>query len=247
MLRNIKITALLLVLLYSCQNSTDKEIVYKSSTLKVEQLTKNTFIHISYLETESYGKVPCNGLIFIDNNEAIVFDTPTNNDTSSELISWITSSLNCKIKAVVINHYHIDCLGGLKEFHINNIKSYASNLTIELANEHKKETPSMGFKKAITLQVGKQKVINSFFGEAHSKDNIVSYIPSEKVLFGGCAIKSIGANKGNLNDANVDEWSITVEKIKKEYKNLTYVVPGHGRFGRTELLDYTTDLFTLEN
>lgn len=212
---NFKIVALLLVLLYSCQNSTEKKIVYKSNTLKIEQLTQNTFVHISYLETDSYGRVPCNGLIFIDNNEAVVFDTPTNNITSSELISWIRSSLNCEVKAVVINHFHIDCLGGLKEFHANNITSYASNYTIVLSKEHQKEIHKIGFQKSLVLKIGNQKVINTYFGEAHSKDNIVSYIPNEKVLFGGCAIKSMGAKKGNLNDANIDEWSNTVEKIKK--------------------------------
>lgn len=240
---NIKIVALLLVLLYSCQNPPEKKIIYKSNTLKIEQLTRNTFVHISYLETESYGKVPCNGLIFIDNNEAIVFDTPTNNKISSELISWINSSLNCEIKAVVINHYHVDCLGGLKEFHTNNIKSYASNFTIALSKKHQKEIPKIGFQKSLALKIGNQKVMNTYIGEAHSKDNIVSYIPNEKILFGGCAIKSIGAKKGNLNDANVNEWSNTIEKIKKEYKDLAYVVPGHGRPGEVELLDYTISLF----
>lgn len=235
------------MIFWSCQNSKKSHIIYQSDTLQIEQLTQNTFVHISYLETESYGKVPCNGLVYFDNNEAVVFDTPTNNEASSELIKWINTTLNCNIKSVIVNHYHIDCLGGLKEFHANGIESRSSNLTIKLAKEYGKEIPKNGFENSEIIQIGNQEIINTYIGEAHSKDNIVNYISNEKVLFGGCAIKSIGAKKGNLNDANVDEWSNTVEKIKKEYKDLAYVVPGHGKPGGIELLDYTANLFSIEN
>lgn len=62
-------------------------------------------------------------------------------------------------------------------------------------------------------------------------------------MFGGCLIKEVDANKGYLGDANLKEWSNTVEKIKKEYPNVAIVVPGHGEFGDEKLLDYTIRLF----
>ena len=45
---------------------------HETETLKILQLTKHTFKHITYLQTESFGKVACNGMIVIDNGEAIV-------------------------------------------------------------------------------------------------------------------------------------------------------------------------------
>jgi len=71
----------------------------------------------------------------------------------------------------------------------------------------------------------------------------VGYVPSEKALFGGCLLKHVNASKGNLADANTSEWSSSVAKIKKEYPDLEIVIPGHGKNGGIELLDYTIKLF----
>jgi metallo-beta-lactamase class B len=91
--------------------------------------------------------------------------------------------------------------------------------------------------------MGKESVIIKFFGEGHTRDNVVGYFPSEKILFGGCLIKEVGARKGYLGDANVADWSGTVRKIKKHYPSVNIVVPGHGAFGNKRLLDYTIRLF----
>ncbi|MBD0778049.1 hypothetical protein HPE56_09610 [Maribacter sp. ANRC-HE7] len=72
----------------------------------------------------------------------------------------------------------------------------------------------------------------------HTKDNIVSYYPNGKVLFGGCLIKSEGAGKGYLGDANLHEWSNTVESLKRKYPDVEVVIPGHGNTGKMGLLDY---------
>jgi len=71
----------------------------------------------------------------------------------------------------------------------------------------------------------------------------VSYIPGEKVLFGGCLIKVLNANKGNLGDGNVREWSNTVSKVKSKFQDAEFVVPGHGKPGDMALFDYTIELF----
>ena len=62
-------------------------------------------------------------------------------------------------------------------------------------------------------------------------------------MFGGCLIKELNASKGYLGDANVADWSGTVEKVKKEYPNVKIIVPGHGAPGSKKLLDYTIKLF----
>jgi metallo-beta-lactamase class B len=62
-------------------------------------------------------------------------------------------------------------------------------------------------------------------------------------MFGGCLIKELKAGKGYLGDANIINWSKTVEKVKKEYPNVQIVIPGHGEYGNSKLLDYTIKLF----
>lgn len=237
------ITILLVVLSLLCCKSKEIATAYTSDRLKIIPVTENSFLHVSYLETESFGKVACNGLIYMSEGEAIVFDTPIDDTTSEELLRWIIDTKNYKLTAVVINHFHDDCLGGLAAFHRKNIPSYGSNKTIVLAKNEGNQIPKIGFDSVQELMVGSQKINNQFLGEAHTRDNIVSYIASEQLLFGGCMVKAINATKGFVGDANESEWSTTIELIKKQYPDLKIVIPGHGAIGGTDLLTYTAKLF----
>jgi len=219
--------------------------IYKSKDLIITQISPNSFKHTSYLQTDEFGNVPCNGLIVRNKTETTIFDTPTKNESSEELIKWINDSLHSKINAIIPTHFHGDCLGGLKAFHENNIPSFANYKTIELAKENEFEVPQNGFEDSLVLKVGSENVIAKYFGEGHTKDNVIGYFKSEDVLFGGCLIKELNAGKGYLGDANVNEWSNTVEKIKKKYQDVKIVVPGHGTHGNKKLLDYTINLFSI--
>ncbi len=240
----LRIFTILFILTTVIACKTEKaNYVYESETLKIKQLTESTFVHISYLQTESFGNVPCNGMIVVDSGEALIFDTPANDAQSKELLDWLENSLKVKPKGVVATHFHADCLGGLTEFHKRQVPSYAGNKTIAWAKERNETLPQHGFDSLLELSVGNKKVINEFFGEGHTRDNIVSYFPDEKVLFGGCLIKEVGTGKGNLEDANVDEWPATVARIKAKYENVEIVIPGHGKTGGQDLLDFTIELF----
>lgn len=219
------------------------KVVYKSKDLIITQIAKNSFEHTSFKQTNDFGYVSCNGLFVRNNNEVIVFDTPTNDKSSEELIKWVKGTLRCQINAIIPTHFHDDCLGGLKAFHENNISSYANFKTVELAKENNYVVPKNSFKDSLILKVGNENIIVKYFGEGHTKDNVVGYFPSENIMFGGCLIKEIDASKGYLGDANVAEWSNTIENVKKEFPNVKIIVPGHGKYGNGKLLDYTIKLF----
>ena len=217
--------------------------LYHADNLIVIQISENTFVHTSYLQTNDFGNVPCNGMILRNSNEAIVFDTPTNDKTADDLIKFIKEKLNCRINAIVPTHFHSDCLGGLAAFHNQNIPSFAHLTTIELSKANHVIIPQNGFIDSLKLSLGKTYAMVKYFGQGHTKDNVVGYFPSDNVLFGGCLIKELDATKGYLGDANLGDWSNTVEKIKQQYPNLKIVIPGHGAIGGSELLDYTIQLF----
>ncbi|AYA37367.1 subclass B1 metallo-beta-lactamase [Hymenobacter oligotrophus] len=219
------------------------QVVYQSGDLTITQVAPNTFVHTSFLNTQSFGRVACNGMVVRSGAETVVFDTPTSDKESKELIRWITTTLHCKVNAVVPTHFHEDCVGGLPEFARNNIPSYANQKTITYAKQRKFNVPQRGFANSLTLDLGGAKVYARFFGEGHTRDNIVGYFPADEVLFGGCLIKELNATKGNLADANLQAWPATVTKLKKACPNLRVVIPGHGQVGDTSLLDYTIRLF----
>ena len=232
-----------LIILFNCQ--TKKTVVdYETDTLKISQLSEHTFQHITYLQTESFGKVACNGMIVANDGEAIIFDTPNTDTESEELIHWIENELGCTVKAVVATHFHTDCLGGLNAFHTREIPSYGYARTLELAATHNNPIPQNGFTYSLELMVGGEPVIVDYLGAGHTMDNSIGYFPGDKVLFGGCLIKSIGAGKGNLEDANTAVWPETVSQLKGKYPEAKIIIPGHGSSGGQDLLDFTSALFS---
>lgn len=217
--------------------------VYKTATLEIIQLTESSFVHVSYLNTNDFGKVACNGLVVLNGGEAFVLDTPVDDQSSDELIHWIKSVKEAKPTGVLATHFHNDCLGGLKAFHAAGVPSFASQSTVDLAKENGYEVPKSGFSQEKAFKVGGNTIEVTFLGEGHTRDNVVGLVKEEKVLFGGCLIKELGATKGYLGDANLKEWSATVAKVKMRFPANQWVVPGHGKPGGDELLEYTFELF----
>src|SRR5690606_34863652 len=225
--------------------SNDSTIVYQTSNLVIKKISDHVYVHISYLNTDEFGKVGCNGMLVISNGEGVVFDSPTDNQSSKELIQFVTQQLKSEIIALIPTHFHQDCVGGLVEFETRNIPTYAFKQTISLLKENGQmfASPVKSFNPKFTLNVGTQKIHAGYYGQGHTRDNIIGYFPLEKVIFGGCLIKEIGAGKGYLGDANCDQWSKTVEKIKSKYPHVKLVIPGHGQLGGSDLIDYTKNLF----
>jgi metallo-beta-lactamase class B len=115
-----------------------------------------------------------------------------------------------------------------------------------LAQKDSVTVPQISFNEKLSLRIGKKEIVNQYLGEAHTKDNIISFIPSENTMFGGCMVKEINAGKGFLGDANEKEWSNTIRNIKKAFPTAQFIVPGHGKPGGQELLDYTIGLFDVK-
>lgn len=217
---------------------------YKSASLELIPLKPGVYQHISYLVTDTWGKVPCNGMLMVSKDSVIIFDTPASDSATRELIQVLTKTWKLGIKAVVVNHFHNDCLAGLKALHEAGAVSYGSYKTIELAKAAGDTAPRIGFDKKLILSLENRVAINQYFGEGHTKDNIVSYLPGEQVLFGGCLIKEINAGKGFLGDANVGAWPATVRAVRQAFPRLAVVIPGHGAVGDQRLLSYTIKLFS---
>jgi metallo-beta-lactamase class B len=213
--------------------------------LTVIKLKNNLYQHVSDFEYQS-SKVKCNGLIYINDGEAIICDTPTNDEYSAQLLAWLKAAHpSVLVKAVVVNHFHSDCLGGLREFHKAGIKSYGHKLGPELIKlkGDTLDVPQNLFETELELKVGSTRIHNFYPGEAHTRDNIVTWIPAENTIFGGCMVKAMDATKGNLADANVKAWPTTIKNVRFAFQGATLIIPGHGDAGGQELLDYTIKLF----
>ena len=216
-----------------------------SPDLELIKLSENAYVHVSYSTLPGYGRTSANGLIFVNEKSAFLFDTPWTDSLTMILVSYIKDHLGVKIMGFVPNHWHVDCMGGLGYLQSQKIKSYANQLTIQIAKTKKLPVPDYGFKDSLRLSLGDKSIYCYFFGAAHSLDNIVVWIPSERFLFPGCMCKSLSSeNLGNIADGDLNEYPKTIDKVINRFKAAKIVIPGHGQIGGLDLLQHTRDLTT---
>jgi metallo-beta-lactamase class B len=216
-----------------------------SEDIEVIQISTNSYVHVSYTQLPGFGRIGSNGLIYAVNGEALLFDTPMNDSLTMQLVNWITDSLKVRIVGFVPNHWHDDCMGGLNYLLSIGIPSYANEKTIAIAKSKDLPIPQHGFVDSLTLYLGDQMVVCKYYGPAHTLDNIVTWIPSERILFGGCMVKEMKSETlGNIADADLAEWPNTIARVIANYSSANIVIPGHGALGNQELLKHTLDLLT---
>jgi metallo-beta-lactamase class B len=207
------------------------------------RISDNAFVHTSYTSDPKFGRFPSNGLIFINNDDAFLFDTPFTNEQTKELVDYITDSLKLKVIGFVPNHWHNDCVGGLEYLKSIGVKTYANQLTIDILKEKGLPYSEVGFKDSLQLFLGDKEILCYYLGAAHSLDNIVVWIPSEQILFAGCMAKSIDSQGlGNTADGDLKAYPTTIQKVINKFPNAKVVIPGHGNFGGIELLTHTLKL-----
>lgn len=188
-----------------------------------------------------------NGLVFINEGKALIVSTPDSDSETQNLIDWVTEEQKAEIIGYVIDRWHPDAMEGLDIVLKNQIETYSFRLTQQIAKDKGLPVPKNGFDKKLVIKVSNDSVICHYLGESHTKDGIVVWIPNEKILFGGNGIRNYNGWIGNIADANLNDWSETAEKVKNHYGSAKFVVPGHGKYGGAELIDYTIDLYRNKN
>lgn len=239
----MKYKLLIIILLSSCYLSFSQSIKINDS-LEIKKISNNIYLHISTTEIKGWGSVSSNGILIVDNKKAFLVDTPSNTPLTQSLVNWISNTLNAEIVGFVPGHWHGDCVGGMEYLNQIGIKTYANHLTNNILIEKARPTAQFSFQDSINIPLNNINIKCYYLGGGHTPDNIVVWIPSEKVLFGGCMVKDCNANSlGNTADAvEPNQWKATINKLLTNFNNATLIIPGHGEIGNAELLNHTVKL-----
>jgi metallo-beta-lactamase class B len=239
---NVLITLLLSLVPFKMAFS-DSNTFIISPDLEIIKLTDGAYITVSYTNSPQYGRFPSNSMLLIQDSLALMIDTPVNDHLTELLLHWISENTKARVKAIIITHWHDDRLGGLNALQKIGVHSYSLELTRKLAAQHNYTVPEVGFRDSLILTVGKIKTECRFLGAGHTLDNIVVWIPGEKILFGGCLVKAADSKgPGNIADADMSAWPETIKRVQLTYPDAAIIVPGHGASGGIELLDHTYKL-----
>lgn len=223
------------------QNKQDE--IRISDELQLIKISDHAFIHISYIPGENNNNIPCNGLLLYDQDRAFLFDTPINDSLTRILLSYIKDSLKLKVTGFISNDWHWDSMGGLAAIHESGIPSYAHEMTREIAKSKNLPVHRIGFKDSMQLKLGNLEILCLYLGPAHTMDNIVVWIPSENILFADCMIKELKSpDLGFTGDGDILAYPTTLQKLKNRFPHAKVVIPGHGEFSGTELIDHCIEL-----
>lgn len=215
-----------------------------SKSIQIHDLGDSIFIHESIHDFPQFGPFPSNGLIIVSQGKALMIDTPVDEEETINLYNYFLDSLDVKISHFIPGHFHDDCIGGLTALHKLGVSSMSFEITHELSTKNGFPVAQKQFGPNHDFEFNGRKIICNYFGPGHTEDNITIWIPENKILFGGCLVKSLDyKGTGNLKDANPKAWPATLKKIASSFLDVKVIVPGHGMWGGKELLKHSIDIF----
>ncbi|MCZ4245147.1 BlaB/IND/MUS family subclass B1 metallo-beta-lactamase [Pedobacter punctiformis] len=214
----------------------------QSAGLHINHLTGNFYVFVTY-NTYNGIQTPANGMYMVTKGGVVMIDAPWNDAELQPLLDSIEAKHHKKVVVAIATHSHKDRSGGLEFFRTKGIKTYTTKLTDEISAVTKERRAEFTFSKDTTFMVGGYKFNTFYAGEGHTKDNLTIWFGKDKILYGGCLVKSVEATDlGYTGEANLQEWPKTILKLKQKYPNAKYVITGHQALGGTETLDHTLNL-----
>ena len=82
------------------QSQENYERIKITPDLELIKISQNAYIHVSYDDVPAYGRVGANGLIYINGNEAFLFDSPWNDSLTMKLVTYLENHMHLQITRV---------------------------------------------------------------------------------------------------------------------------------------------------
>jgi len=234
---------LLLLMFPICASGQHSDTIRIHNDIQLIHLKDSFFLHVTTDYVEGFGIVSSNGLIVIRNGNALMIDTPMDEIKTAAILDYLRDSMHTTVTVFIPGHWHNDCIGGLAELHGRNVFSIANEMTRAECIKRNLVVPKASFSKSLTWSFCGIPLECFYPGAGHSLDNIVVYFPEQKILFGGCLIKSAGSTSiGNIADGDAEAWPKTLKKVQKKYPDAEMIIPGHGSVGSFQIIDHTKDI-----
>ncbi|MFN8357864.1 MAG: subclass B1 metallo-beta-lactamase [Spirosomataceae bacterium] len=210
--------------------------------IEVTKLLPNFYVHTTY-QLYNGKPFPSNGLIVRTTAGIVLVDTGWGTEQTEQLMQWIRKNLQEEVVLCIVTHAHDDRMGGISVLQKHGVKVISTPLTAQKTGKQGYSIPIGILPNDTTMRVGVTPIQTYFPGEGHTSDNIVVYFPDEKVLFGGCLIKSYMAmGIGNIADANLKAWGQSVKNVQRRFRETLVVIPGHEKWETLDSFSRTLEL-----
>ena len=210
--------------------------------LKISHVTGDFYVFTTY-KTFKNKPMSSNGLYFLTDKGAVMVDTPWDITQLQPLLDSIEIRHKKKVVLCIATHSHDDRTGGLEFLKQKGIKTYTSEQTDDISKKSGDKRAEFYFTKDTTFNIGAYSFQTYYGGEGHTKDNIVIWFGKDKILYGGCVVKSTEAEDlGYIGESNLKAWPTTLSNIKQKFPDPNYIITGHQDWTSTKSLDHTLEL-----
>ena len=205
---------------------------WASEVIKIKEVSPTLYLVKSYKEVKFSEDKPAmtfdsNSFIYLDKQDAYLIDTPWSESDMPDLMRWLKMK-KLQLKGTIVTHYHDDRAGGLGYLDKHGFATYASDMTNELLVLDNKPIANHSF-SGDKFELLKGQIETFYPGSGHSMDNLVVWLPEDRVLIGGCLLKDNEVNHlGWTGDADLTNWYHSINKVKTAFPQVELVFPGHG-------------------
>lgn len=219
--------------------------VRSPADVEIREVRSGVWVHTSYYTYPGGTRFPANGLIVREGNGLLLVDTAWGEVLTLTLLNQIEAEIHLPVRRAVVSHVHGDRIAGADVLEARGIEVYALPLTQQRAIGEGMPVPDHTLagldRPGTSVQFGSVELF--YPGPGHAPDNLLVWVPSQRVLFGGCAVRAAASDSlGGVADADMTAWPEAIRQARDRYAKAEVVVPGHGEAGGAELLDHTLAL-----
>lgn len=213
-----------------------------AQSLRISPLDDSTCVFTTWQDYQGT-PVSSHGLIKSTSAGVILIDTPWDTTQFQPLLDSVKVRFNQEVKLVISTHSHADRTAGLNYYASKGISTYSSFSTWKICGERGEPQAEHVFYHDTLFQIGNITLRTFFPGAGHAPDNIVIWFPDNKLLYGGCFIKSTDATDlGNRADANLGTWADAIRLTQNTFPHPKWIIPGHGSWESRRSLIHTLKL-----
>ena len=214
----------------------------KAYPILLQKIAEGVWVHTSTYTFPGGNVVPSNGLVVDDGEGLILVDTAWGELATQVLLDTLKAETGKEVTKLVITNHQNDRLAGVDILERKGVSVFTHPDTPSLSAS--KNTPTPDTTVAALKEAGARTksgpIEIGYPGPGHTADNLVVYVPSAKILFGGGLVRGKGQQGlGNITDADLKAWPKSLNWTKQTYGTARLVVPGHGQGAGIDLIDNT--------
>jgi len=208
-------------------------------------IADGVWVHTTNYRLPGQAPIPVNGLVVVDGDEVTLVDGAWGELATVALLEKIRAETGKPITKMIVTHHHADRTAGVDAAEREGIEVFTHPRTPMLAARAGWPAPNTSVAELEApqsrIRVGRLEV--AYPGHGHASDNLVAYLPDERILYGGCAVRGAEVSTlGNIEDADMTKWRESLLWTRATYPETLTVVPGHGKGANITLIDATIAL-----